>query len=161
MGMRPGKAKGPTVATSSGGGGSGIPIPTTAALGFLPYWFKFTVGHAALQAAALTNDIELFALPPGAVIHGVKMKHSIAFAGTGITGYHLSVGLVADLERYSSLFDVLSAPANTNLLSTSTFESPNQGGNTSIRLAAVSTGANLDQSTAGTVAVWLLLSTTP
>jgi hypothetical protein len=121
-------------------------------------WLKFTVSHTALQAAALTNDIALYSLPAGGNLHGVKMKASTAFAGTAISGYSCSVGLSGDTQRYASNFDVLAAVAATNFLISDVTDSRDNGSSVSIRIAAVSVGANLNQSTQGVVQVGLLLS---
>lgn len=80
----------------------------------LPFWRKWTVGHADLQTAGLTNNIELFQLPAGGVLHGLKVKHSEAFAGTGITDYKVSVGIAGTLAKFIADFDVDSAVSNTN-----------------------------------------------
>jgi len=127
----------------------------------VPVWTKYSKAHADLQAAALTNDIELLSLPAKSVIHAVYLKHSTAFAGAGITAYTLSVGVAADLIRYSLPQDVLQAIGNTVFLVTSAVGAENHGAAVSIRLAAVSVGANLDQSSAGAVDVWVLWSTLP
>lgn len=121
-------------------------------------WTKYTATHTALQAAAMANDIELLSLPAGGIIHGVKIKHSVLFAGTGITDYKVSVGIVGTLAKYASAFDVDTAVSNTNFQLSTTIGSENHGAATSIRLAATTTGANLDQSTGGSVDVWVLTS---
>jgi hypothetical protein len=123
-----------------------------------PSWREYTVSHTALQTAAMANDIELFSLPAAGIIHAVKTKHSVQFAGTGITDYKLSVGIVGTLAKYSAAWDVDTAVAGTNFQLSSTVGSEDHGAATSIRLAATTTGANLDQSTAGTVTVWVLVS---
>jgi hypothetical protein len=122
-------------------------------------WTKYTVTHTALQAAAMANDIQLFSLAAAGVIHAIKIKHSILFAGTGITDYKISVGITGTLAKYASAFDVDTAVSATNFQLTSTVGSENHGAATSIRVAATSTGANLDQSTAGSVDIWVLTST--
>lgn len=116
---------------------------------------KYTVSHTALQAAALTNDIELFSAPAFQIIERIVLKHNTAFAGTGITAYTLSVGISGDLEKYTSAFDVFQAVADgvKNVALLGDVES--FAGATSIRLAATSVGANLDQSTAGSVDVYV------
>lgn len=128
-----------------------IAVPVTT-----PSVTKYTVSHTALQAAATSNDIALFSLPAGGVIQEVKIKHSVIFAGTGITDYKLSVGIVGNLTKYASAFDVDTAVSGTNFQLSGTLGSENHGAATSIRLAATSAGANLDQSTGGTVDVWVL-----
>jgi hypothetical protein len=124
-------------------------------------WEKITVTHTQLQAAALTNDIELLSLASNEVISGVVIKHSTAFAGTGITNYTLSVGISTDLDKYQTPFDVDQTVSDsafdlTNLLEVESFAST-----TSVRLSAVSVGANLDQSSAGSVDVWISRSLLP
>lgn len=128
----------------------------------LPVWKKFTVTHTALQAAALTNDIELHSLVALGVVHSVVIKPTVQFAGTGITGYVVSVGLAAALNKYTLDFNVKQAVGDAVFEASSPGVSPEDFGSaTSIRIAATSVGANLDQSTAGSVDVWLLLSKLP
>lgn len=124
-------------------------------------WEKFTVTHTALQIAALTNDIELFSLLSQGVIHGVMIKHSVLFAGTGITDYKISVGIVGELDKYATDSDVDTAVSATNFFPFQTLGLENVGGATSIRIAATSVGANLDQSTGGSVDVWVYKSILP
>lgn len=81
----------------------------------LPFWRKYTVGFAALQLASLNNNVELFQLPAGGVLHAVKVKHSTAFAGTAITDVKLAVGLSLTLGKFVDVFDVDSAVSATNL----------------------------------------------
>ena len=54
-------------------------------------WTKYMVSHTALQAALLTNDIELVSVPAKTIVMGVIVKHSTASAGT--LTYTLSVGI--------------------------------------------------------------------
>lgn len=81
----------------------------------LPYWRKYSVSHAALQTGALTNNIEVFQLPAGGVLHGLKVKHGTAFAGTGITDYKVDIGVTGTLAKFISAFDVDSAVSDSNL----------------------------------------------
>lgn len=81
----------------------------------LPFWRKFPVAHSALQTGATANNIELFQLPAGGVLHGLKAKHSVAFAGTGITDYKIGVGVSGELGKFIADFDVDSAVSATNL----------------------------------------------
>jgi hypothetical protein len=155
MGMRPGKARGPWVGPSGTGGGT----PTNPTV--VPTWMRFTFTHLDLQAAALTNDFEIYSAPARVQISGCILKHTIQFAGVGITDYKVSVGLTGDLARYLSLFDVDTAVANTKPTGYAEGYFGDQlefGAVTSIRVAGVSVGANLDQSTAGAGTLWLLIS---
>lgn len=124
-------------------------------------WTKYTVSHTTLQAAALTNDAELFSLAAQGVIEKVIVKHTTAFAGTGITAYSISVGVTGELDKYAIDFDVFQAVADTTFDTNNSLGMENFGSATSIRIAAESTGANLDQSTAGSVDIYVLASTLP
>lgn len=124
----------------------------------LPVWKKYTVTHTALQAAALTNDIELLSLPAKGVIHGVVISHTTAFAGTGITTYTVSVGISGNLTKYAAAFDVFQATGDSVGQTTNVMDFENKTSATSIRIAATSTGANLNQSTTGSVDIWVLWS---
>lgn len=127
-------------------------------IGLKPRWFKFTKTHTDLQAAALTNNIELFELPAGCCIHAVLIQPTEQFTGTGITDYKVSVGVASALEKYASLYDVDVSPSATEFQFTQVAGIEHLSSEISIKLAAQSVGANLDQSTAGAVQVQVLLS---
>lgn len=134
----------------NGGGGPGTNIPA---------WTKFSVTHTQLQAAALTNDIQLFSLEPGGIIHGIKLKHSVTFDGPAITDYFLSIGIAGALQDLLNEYDVENnAVANDNFALASLLESYNHAVAASIRIAARSVGANLSTSTQGQADIWVLLS---
>ena len=122
------------------------------------WWTKYTVSYSDLSAAATTNDVELFSLPAGGVIHGVKIKHSTAFSGGAISAFTVSVGITGTLAKYASAFDVFQVVANTTQQISSTVGTENHGAATSIKIEATSTGANIDQATAGSVDVWVMWS---
>lgn len=124
----------------------------------VPGWQKFSVVHTDFQVAGLTQNISLFSLPAAGLIHGVKLKNTVAFAGTGITGYFLSLGFVGALDDLLIEFSVTPAPANDSFAISQTFDSRNHGAAVDVRIAARATGANLDQSTAGAADIWLLIS---
>ena len=126
-----------------------------------PAWTKYTVTYSQLSAAALTNNIQLFSLPARGTIHAVVIKHSAAFTGGAIATYTLSVGIAGTLAKYASAFDVFQAPGNTVLQSSGGAFTENAGAATSVRVAAVSTGANLSAATAGSATIWVLSSTLP
>jgi len=124
----------------------------------IPRWLKFTVAESAFTAAATTEDVELFILAAGGVIHGVKIKHSASFTGGTLSAFTLSVGITGTLAKYASAFDVFQAAAGTTFQLTNTIGSEDHGATTSIRLAAVSVGDNVVAATAGSVDVWVLVS---
>lgn len=125
-------------------------------------WTKYTIGHAALQAAALTNNATLLTLPIRGVVTGILMKTSTAFAGTGITAYTLSVGIAGSEEKYLPDYDALAAASGGNY----TVSSVATGGEDfaateAIKVFATSVGANLNQSTQGSVDIWVKTETLP
>ena len=123
-----------------------------------PTWSKHTFTFAELAAAATTNDVELFSLAAGGVVHAVRIKQSVAFAGGTISAYTLSVGIGGDLAKYASAFDVFQAVGATVFqLSDGPF-SENADAATSVRLAAIATGDDLDNASAGSVDVDVLTS---
>ena len=123
----------------------------------IPVWFKLTLSHTAFQAASTTNDINLLTLPSAGVVHAVKIKHSLQFTGTGMSSYTISVGITGNLTKYASAFDVFQAVTGTAFQLSNVVQSENHNSSVSVRIAATS-NVNLDQSTAGTVEVWVLLS---
>jgi hypothetical protein len=124
-----------------------------AMVGNTPHWIEFIYTHTQFQAAALESYVSIGSLD-GVLIHAVRVKHSIAFAGTGITTYKISCGISTSKEKFAEKFDVLSAVGTTNyLINSMLYREVN-----SLRVYAYSTGANLDQSTAGQVSVAILFS---
>lgn len=160
MSMRPGRAKGPSVAPVSGGGGGGTYPPVSPNI--TPAWFSAGIfTHTQFQAAALTKTMALYALPAKGVIHAVQVIPVVQFAGAGMTWYQVSCGITGDLEKYTPAFDVLNVvPANTLSQLIPALSQENRGGATTLRITATS-NANLSNSSAGSLSVNLLLSITP
>lgn len=145
MGFRSGKAKGPWVGTNNGGGTAAN--PTNVPTWFMCIPFDYTM---FTPFAALAGDVEIWSMPAMGFIEGYRIKTSTAFAGPGITALTLSGGLVGNLAKYCSPFDALSAVSNTNEGSGHGYSYvENYGAVTSIRLAALATGANLSVLTQG------------
>jgi len=120
-------------------------------------WVKASVSYTDFPSG-LGYDVEVYSLPAGYVLHGVKIKHSTAFGGGAISSYTLSVGITGELDRYSSDFDVLQATGDTTFQLSQCFDSQNHGSATSIKANAKSLGATLDNATAGAADIWLLIS---
>lgn len=139
------------------------------------YFRKVTKTFADFSSAGASFDIELFQLPAAGLLHAIKLRHTAAFTGGAISAYTLSIGITGTLNKYMEAQNVFAAPPTTgggrivwapffNYLAASTLASlfagafghENQLGATSIRLAAVSTGANLNVATAGSVDAWAL-----
>jgi len=127
-------------------------------------WIKITKTFADFSAAATNNDIEIYSLPARAMIQSAIIKHTASFTGGAIATYTLSLGLVADFTRYIDPFDVFQAAGNTVFGYSPSFKEKtpeNFGAATSIRMQAVSTGANLNAAGAGSVDIYLLITTLP
>jgi hypothetical protein len=128
----------------------------------VPVWTKITASapllYSAFAAAALSNTVPLFVLPAAGIIHGIKIKHSTAFSGPGITGYTLSVGDAAFVDDIASAFNVLQAVSATAYQLSATLQGESHGAPTTINVTATSTGANLNAATAGAVDIWALTS---
>lgn len=127
-------------------------------LDIAPKWIKITKSYTDFAVASLTNDIEIYSLPAGAVIHGVIIKTTQAFTGGLITAYTLSVGITGNLVKYASAFNVLQAVSDTTFQLSNNISVENWGSTTSIRASAISITANLDAATTGSVEIYLLVS---
>lgn len=120
-----------------------------------------TKGFADFSTAGLTLDIETFILFAKNAMHVIRIKHSTAFAGTGITALTLSIGLAGQLDKYLLPFDVFQAVGDSVQESVSLFAIESDATPTSIRIAAIAEGANLDQLSAGSVDVSIMKSVLP
>lgn len=128
-----------------------------------PSWTKYTKTNADFSSAALTNTITLATLPVNTVVHGVKIKHSTAFSGAGITAYTVSVGTGAGngSQIYASPYDVFQVVASTAMQISNTLSSEGSGVY-NLTATATSVGANLNAASgAGSVDIWVLKSVTP
>jgi len=124
----------------------------------VPRWIQTSAQATAFTATpGTTEDIEIFSLPAGGIIHGVKIKHPIAFSGGGASSFTVSVGIVGNLTKYASAFDVFQTVADDTFQLSQSFGSEDHGSVTSIRAAAISDVALLGV-TVGGAEVWLLVS---
>jgi hypothetical protein len=110
---------------------------------------KYTVPHTAVQASA---GVKLFDLPAHGKITGLTLKHSVAFAGTGIGGVTVSIGTDGAPSAYAQAFDVAQPVSDTAM--------HDDGGHYSVTYAAhpvmanfTATGAALSALTAGSLDV--------
>jgi len=85
MGFRAGQAKGPWVGPAAGGSLGGL----TA----IPTWIRFDFTYLDFVLEGLNTASPLYLLPPGGMVGGAKMKHTVLFTGPGNTGAQASVGL--------------------------------------------------------------------
>lgn len=129
--------------------------PTTASV---PTWTKVTKTYSDLATAATTNTITLATLPAGGVVHAVKVKHSTAFAGGSITSYTVAVGITGDTDKYALAYDVFQAVGASTYQLSSVLGGESHTATTDLKLTATASH-DLDTATAGSVDVWLLIST--
>lgn len=141
------------------GTGGGYSLPTTmAGASASPTWVKYTFAYTALSAAATSNAVTIDSLPAGGVIHAIKIKHSTAFAGTGITAYTIGVGTGGSTTLTSDYNVFQTVASNTFYMADTTLATYDNTSTTTIQVIAKSTGANLSSATAGSVDIWLLVS---
>lgn len=135
----------------TGGGG------TPAAPSPIPTWFPcFDFDFTMFTGfAALVGDVNIYSLLSRGTIEGAVIKTSTAFSGPGITGISFSVGIAGDLAKILSLYDGFAAVSDANFGTADQLQLENFGAATSIRLAAISIGANLSALTAGAGCLWL------
>lgn len=130
----------------------------------IPQWIKITKTYTDFSIAGLTNDIEIYSLPAKGVIHSVILKHSTLFTGGAIASYTISTGIIGTLAKYSTAFNVQQAVGNTVIkmgIPAAVPSLENFGVITSIRGAAISTVANLNTATQGSVDFYILVSLIP
>jgi len=123
-----------------------------------PSWVKITKTFSDFAIPSLTNDIEIYSLPAGAIIQGVLIKAKIPFQGGLMTAYTISVGTVISLIKYASAFDVYQPVGDTTFQLSNNFDIQNWGMPTSIRAGAISVGDLLDSATMGVVEFYILTS---
>lgn len=140
--------------------GSGITSWAAVASGG-PAWTKYTVAYTDLSIANTVNDIQLFSLVAKGIIHSVVLSHTTRFIGGAISAYTISVGVVGNLSKYASAFDVTQNTGDTVTQASSITDIENKTSATSIRVAANSVGANLSAATQGSIDIWVLTSTLP
>lgn len=139
---------------------SGITVPIG-----VPQWVKVTKTYTDLSTAATTNDIEVYSLPAKSTIHAGVLKTTTAFSGGGLSSYSFSVGTAPGFtDLITGPYSGTAAVSNTNFERVAGALLPNFiknfGSATSIRLSA-SCDVNLNGATAGSVDLYLLVSTLP
>lgn len=140
--------------------GQGIALPVSPQ----PSWMKVATDADYLSifsAAALTNQVPLFQLDKKCILHGIRIKHSVSFAGGGISAYTVSVGDISNAARFASAFDVFQAASPTAFELSDNFYMENDSVAVQIYATATSVGANLNQATQGLVSIWAMLSRIP
>jgi len=115
---------------------------------------EVTLLHAQLQDASLTKSITLFALPAGAIVLFIRLKHSVIFTGPAITAYYLMIGIAGGIQDLMTEYDVMgSAVSNTEYAESFSAQSFDFNNPVNLLISARSVGANLNTSTAGTALI--------
>lgn len=117
--------------------------------GYIPY----VISHTALQAAAASGNATVFTAVAGEEIIATFVKPTVAFVGAGITAYTIELGISGATDQYKKAFDVTQTadqgykPRINDI--------PSESGTTAIIITGTATGANTDQTSAGSVTVYI------
>ena len=112
-----------------------------------------TKTHTDFQTAATLNTIEIYESAAGEKIYDVIQVPTVAFAGTGITAQTSEVGLTGDLGGYATAFDVMQIVDQQD---NDNADLQSWTATTSVKGTMRSTGADLDQSTAGSITYYIV-----
>lgn len=124
-------------------------------------WIEYKVTFGTFTAAALTQDISLFSLGIKQYINDIKIVPTTAFSGGAIASYTLSVGIVGSLAKYCPAKNVFTGNTTTTEIHGCIAGLESVSAATDIRIAATTTGANLNAATLGAASVYVLVSTLP
>jgi len=144
----------------------------------VPSWIKCTVTNngtdlvvtgtgctlaSTAKAAALTQNIILFALPARGYVSSYRVKSSTAFTGT--TTLKAGLGTTASTDFFlvsSTGYDLKAAVSATNMTTTLPLaEGSDTAAGTNAVLSLTSTVDNLSAIATGALDVWVLFSTLP
>ena len=125
-------------------------------------WTKYTLTHTQFQVLGDTSQVEVFQAAQNQIITGVVMKHTVPFTGgTTYTSYTISVGPASSAQEYASNFDVLQMVSSDAHKSTIVQKIPTFG-NVSVSVKATATADHsLNDSTAGSLDIWVETVTLP
>jgi hypothetical protein len=136
-----------------------IPIAAlTTAGGTYQGWLKYTKAYTDFSDAGLFKSIALYTLPIGGIVQAVKTKHSVAFSGGGATTATIEVGLSGFEQKYGPAFNVFQAVANDTFQYCTVGMTENHTATTGI-LVTLRASVALNSLAAGSVTLWLLIST--
>lgn len=126
-----------------------------------PKWVKVTKSYTDFATVALTNDISIYTLPIKGYIHDVKVVPTTSFSGGVISAATLSVGKAGALTKYAIATDIFTGNTTVSTIHTPLVGMESTSGTTDIRCQIVIVGIaqTLNNLTAGSVDIYLLLST--
>lgn len=149
---------GPTGA--DGGVGATGPQGATGATGPAGMgWTEYDFTYSDFSDASLVKTIDLVTLTSNQCIEKVLIKHWTAFGGGSISTYTIEVGVVGDLSKYASAFDVMSAVSDTNCQLSINSNIETIG--TVLKITARSTSDQLQYANSGQVSVYIQTSQLP
>jgi hypothetical protein len=123
-----------------------------------PTWIQVDKTYADWATAGLTNNLEVYSLPAGAIIHAAIIRPTTNFSGGAISDYDITLGITGTETKYCAGADV---DSGTQANATNAALIPESWtAATSIKAFATSVGANLSAATAGAVSFYLLVSET-
>lgn len=128
-----------------------------------PQWHRysftsldFIIAQQANPYSSTQTYISPVSVPPGAIIHGVKIKQSVRF-NVATTTYTISVGILGNNQEFASAFEVTQATGPDVFQISSDFDSINSDVPTPIAIFADTTDT-IGNAASGQVDVWLLIS---
>lgn len=137
-----------------------LKTPAIVALGSA-VWTKYTIPYTAFTAASMFQSVPLFTLPARGVIEGVVIKHSSGFAGGGLTGFTVEVGVTGDEDRFATAFNVFQVPGSSVAKSSAQQSIEDFASTTPVLVTGRSAAANVNAVTIGSVDIWVKSSTLP
>jgi hypothetical protein len=125
-------------------------------------WRKWTISDSGLTAAASTQDVPLFNAGALEKVEAVVVKHSAAFAGGSLDGLTVSVGVAGAENFYTESHDIFQAVNDLAFQDTNVFGSYTMAAaGHSVIAHFTATGDDVVNATAGSVDIWVKVSTLP
>lgn len=112
------------------------------------------IPYTAMQNGSMSSQINLFSIPPGAILTYLVIKHTTSFTGTSITGVTVALGNGATPGLFVPSFDIKQAPGDSVYDSVVANYIGSFVNSTPIYMTVTSTGANLSALSTGSVNVW-------
>ena len=113
---------------------------------------KVTLSYSDFQGASTTKSVTARTLPSNRSLFSVIIKHTTAFAGSGLSAITISLGITGDLTKFINNFNILQAVSSSAQDSAITIYFP--GVATPIIATVTATGANTSALNAGSVDIY-------
>jgi len=73
----------------------------------LPFWYKTRINYFYFNG---TDPYQFYTVPPGGIIHAIKIKHDTCFTGTSggtpFSSFKVSIGIYNDYQKYTNPYEV-------------------------------------------------------